>query len=470
MSEAPTWLKGINKNGEEMERYDVAVIGGGPAGYKAALKLAELGKRVCIIDKSTKHLGGTCLNEGCIPVKSLLKASEVYKTTLEAEKYGVTTGECSVDLGRVNEKMRANVELLNSGLQQTIKRAKIDVIEGTASFEDGHTINTGGGPVSAEHIIIASGSLSSALPNIKPDSRKILTSKELLQNTKLPEKLLIIGGGVIGCEFATFYSRLGTKVTIVEPMSELVPNEDADAGKALKREFKKAGITSETGAKVTSLEYNGDTLKAVISGKKEREEEFDLALLAVGRRANLEGLALENAGVETENGHIKVNSFMRTSVPWIYAAGDAADGWMLAHTAYDEAVCAAKNIAHGNSYSPERTAVPRVVFSYPEIGAAGLTEEQAAEKYKTNVYKSLFRPNAKALIDGAGEGFVKIISDAETDVILGACIVGKSATELIHELIPLIKNRIKTDNLALCVHGHPTLSESVREALDNKPS
>lgn len=448
-----------------MRRYDVAVIGGGPAGYKSALKLAGAGKKVCIIEKSVKNLGGTCLNEGCIPVKSLLKSAEVYKTVKEAETYGVSASGCSFDLGAMHAKMRSNVELLNSGLAGTIKRAKIDVIEASASFIDKNRIMAGGGEIFADYIIIASGSVSSVLPDIRPDGRKILTSRELLENTALPEKLLIIGGGVIGCEFATFYSRLGTEVTIVEPMDELIPNEDAEAGKALKREFKKAGITSDTGAKVTSLTYDGDKLKAVIQGKKEREEIFDLALLSVGRRANLEGLALENAGVETEKGHIKVNGYMQTSVSNIYAAGDAADGWMLAHTAYDEGMCAAKNIIGGNSYSPERTAVPRVVFSYPEVGAVGLTEEQAAAGHKINVHKSLFKPNGKALIDGAGEGFVKIVSDADTGVILGVCIVGKSATELVHEFVPTVKFSMKTDDIKGCVHGHPTLSEAAWDAL-----
>ncbi len=225
-----------------MNRYDVAVIGGGPAGYKSALKLSELGKSVCIIDKSIKHLGGTCLNEGCIPVKSLLKSSEVFLSVKNAEKYGIRTGERSFDLGGlINEKMRANVELLNNGLAGTIKRAKIDVYESEASFIDENRLAVSDGVIEADYIIIATGSLSSVLPDIKPDGNKILSSREILLNEKLPEKLLIIGGGVIGCEFATFYSRLGgSSVTIVEPMPELLPNEDAEVGKTLKREFKKS--------------------------------------------------------------------------------------------------------------------------------------------------------------------------------------------------------------------------------------
>jgi len=443
-------------------RYDAAIIGGGPAGYKSALKLADAGKKVCIIEKSTRHLGGTCLNEGCIPVKSLIKSSEVYKHVKEAANYGISVDSFSFDLSEVNRKMRKNIELLNGGLVQTIKRAKVDLIEAEASFIDKNTLRAGKQNIEADYIIIASGSLSSELPEIKADGDKILSSTQMLANETMPERLLIIGGGVIGCEFATFYSRMGADVTLVEPMAELLPNEDSEVGKAIKREFKKAGITSDTGSIVKSLTYDNSNLKAIISGKKEREEEFDLALLAVGRRANINRLSLENAGVETEDGHIRVNEFMQTNIPHIYAAGDAADGWMLAHTAYDEAICAAKNILDGNHYKPERTAAPRVIFSYPEVGAVGLTEEQAPES--CTVKKLLFKTNGKALIDGAGEGFVKIIANKDGAVI-GASVVGKSATELIHEFIPVIKNGITIDNLAECVHGHPTLSETVWNAL-----
>lgn len=448
-----------------MQKYDVIIIGGGPAGYKSALKLASMDKKVCIIDKSTSHLGGTCLNEGCIPVKSLLKASEVYKTVQKASEYGVSAGEAKLDLTAVKKKMLANTEILNKGLAGTIKRAKIDVKEGIASFADKYTVYVDGESVYGDNIIIATGSVSSDLPDIKPDGNKILTSKELLLNEKLPEKLLIIGGGVIGCEFATYYSCAGSSVTIVEPMAELLPNEDEETGKTIKREFKKVGIISDTSSLVKSLEYNGDRVKAVISGKKIREDEFDLVLLAVGRNSNLDGLELDKAGVQTEKGHVKVNEYMQTTAENIYCAGDAADGWMLAHTAYDEAICVAKNIVYGNSYKPERTAVPRVVFCSPEVGAVGLTEEQALEEFDINVQKKLFKPNGKALIDGAGEGFVKIVSDEKSGVILGATIVGKSATELIHEFVPVIKSKMTVSDLADCVHGHPTLSETVWETL-----
>lgn len=450
-----------------MNRYDVIVIGGGPAGYKAALKLAGMDKKVCIVDRSSAHLGGTCLNEGCIPVKSLLKSSEVYKTVKEASEYGVNAGECSFSLSAMIDKMQKNVSILNAGLAGTIKRAKIDVVEGTAEFLDKNTLKVKDDNLSADYIIIAAGSVSSDLPDIKADGAKILTSRELLLNDRVPEKLLIIGGGVIGCEFATFYSRLGSSVTIVEPMPELLPNEDEDTGKAVRREFKKAGIVSDTSSLVKSLEYDGEKIKAVISGKKVREDIFDLVLLAVGRKANIEGLNLVKAGVQTEKGHVKVNEFMQTTADNIYCAGDAADGWMLAHTAYDEGMCAAKNIVYGNRYKPERTAVPRVVFCYPEVGAVGLTEEQAAENHDIKISKSLFKPNGKAIIDGAGEGFVKIISDTRTDTVLGVSVVGKLATELVHEFVPAVKNRMKISELSTCVHGHPTLSELFWEALQD---
>jgi len=448
-----------------MNKYDVIVIGGGPAGYKSALKLAGMDKKVCIIDKSSKHLGGTCLNQGCIPVKSLLKSAEVYKTAMNAAEYGVQTGEVSFSLSAVKQKMLKNIELLNNGLAGTIKRAKIEFVEGYGSFVDKNTVAVGEKQLQADYIIIAAGSVASELPDIKPDGDRILTSRELLMNEEFPEKLLIIGGGVIGCEFATFYNRLGTAVTIVEPMAELLPNEEEETGKAVKREFKKAGIVSETSSLVKSLTYEEGRVRAVISGKKVREDSFDLVLLAVGRKPNLSGLELSKAGVQTERGHIKVNKYMQTTAENIYSAGDAADGWMLAHSAYDEGMCAAKNIVYGNKYMPERTAVPRVVYCSPEVGAAGLTEEQAADKYEIEVYKTLFKPNAKALIEGAGEGFVKVISDKKSGVVLGACVVGKSATELIHEFIPVIKNKLTVSDLAGCVHGHPTLSETVWETL-----
>jgi len=465
MSEAPTWQTGISEKGHIMKKYDTVVIGGGPAGYKSALKLAEKGQKVCIIEKSIGNIGGTCLNEGCIPVKSILKSAEIYKAVSESAQYGILCENPGFDMEAVREKMQTNVELLKNGLISAIKKAKVDIIEATASFIDRHSVNAGGETVNADFFLIASGSVTAELPDIKADGRKILTSRELLKNTLLPEKLLVIGGGVIGCEFASFYSRLGSSVTIVEPMDELLPNEDSEAGKALQREFKKSKIKCDTSSIVKSLKYSGEKLTAVISGKKEREEEFDLALLSVGRRANLDGLKLENAGVEIEKSHIKVNSYMQTTAENIYCAGDAADGFMLAHTAYDEAMCAAINITEGNSRVPERTAVPRVVFCSPEIGAVGLTEKQAEEKYSIEIHKEIFKTSGKALIEGAGEGFVKIISDAETEIILGAVIVGKSATELIHEFIPAVKNKLTVSDIRSCVHAHPTLSETAWEAL-----
>lgn len=448
-----------------MSRYDVAVIGGGPAGYKSALKLAEFGKKVCIVEKN-ENLGGTCLNEGCIPVKSLLKSADVYKTVTEASEYGVSAENSGFDIRKIYEKMRANRDQLRAGLAATVKKAKVDVINGEAVFEDSHTIRIGSGNLSADYFILAVGSEASELPDIRSDGEKILTSREMLEHEDVPGRLLIIGGGVIGCEFASFYSRLGAEVTIVEPMQELIPNEDAEAGRTLRREFKKAGIKIDTGSVVKSVSTSQDGVSAVISGKKDREELFDLVLLAVGRHAALDGLALEKAGVTTENGHIKVNEYMQTDVSHIYAAGDAADGWMLAHTAYDEGVCAAYNIAGGSLRRPERTAVPRIVFSSPEIGAVGKTEEQAAEICAdVKVYKSLFKPNGKALIEGAVQGFVKIIADNGDGTVLGAVFVGKYATELVYGFLPVVKNRLKVSDISDCVCGHPTLHEAVGDAL-----
>lgn len=451
-----------------MDKFDVIVIGGGPAGYKATLKLAAAGKNICLIDKNEKSFGGTCLNEGCIPVKSLLKSATVYSDIKNSEKYGIKSTVKTPDLHDLIDIMKSNTESLNIGLNMMLKKAKVHFIFGTASFKTDRIINVMTDSetvcIEADHILIATGSTVKSLPNVKIDGKYICSSKELLLNKEIPEKLLIVGGGVIGCEFASFYNVLGTEVTIVEPMKELLPTEDIDTGKGLQKEFKKKKIKIMTETLLEEVKIVNNKVVATLSGKKNIIDSFDKVLISVGRKAAIDRLHLDNAGVEVENGCIKTNAYLQTNISHIYAAGDVLDTMMLAHTAYDEGILAAKNIL-GIKTLLETDAIPRVVFSIPQVAGVGLTEKELDDNANIQIYKTFFKSNGKALIDAHNEGHVKIIVDNNTDKILGAAIIGQYATELIHELTLAVKNRLTANDLKATVHGHPTLSETIWETI-----
>lgn len=444
------------------------VIGGGPAGYKSALKLADVGQNVCLIDRDEQSFGGTCLNEGCIPVKSLLKSATVYSDIKNSERYGIKATVERPQLADLIEVMKSNTERLNTGLNMTLKKAKVKFVFGTASFETDHIVTVTNDAetvrLEANNFIIAAGSEVRSLPNIEMDGQYICSSKELLLNEEIPERLLIVGGGVIGCEFASFYNILGTDVTIVEPMKELLPNEDVDTGKGIQKEFKKKKIKIMTSTLLKSATVENGNVEAMLSGKKETIEVFDKVLISVGRIPALDSLNLENADVKIEKGSIVVDDYLRTSTSHIYAAGDVINTMMLAHTAYDEGTLAAKNIL-GTHQALKTDAIPRVVFSIPQVAGVGLTEKELPEGADIRILKSFFKSNGKALIDAHDEGHVKIIVDNATDKILGAAIIGQTATELIHELTLAVKNGLTAGNLKGTVHGHPTLSEIIWETI-----
>lgn len=451
---------------------DILIIGGGPAGYVAALKASQLGAKVTVVESS--KVGGTCLNKGCIPTKSLLECTHVYEVVKGSSNFGVLTDNASIDFTKVASRKDTIVKQLVAGVEYLLKSGGVEVIEGTAAFtgrsEVEITEQSGNKcKLSAQKFIIASGSLPVMPPIPGINSDNVITSEEALEIDILPESMVIIGGGVIGVEFATIFASAGVKVTIVEMMSRLVPAVDIEAAETLKRSLKKKGVSVYLNSKVESISDSTDgKIVRVIS---EKGQEIDLAaakvLVSVGRKANTQGLNLENAGVKTERGYIVVNEKMETNVPGIFAAGDVTGGILLAHVAFREGEIAAEN-ALGHESAATYKAVPNCIFTRPEIGSVGLSEEKAKEAgYQIKIGKFPFRANGKALVEGEADGFVKVIADAETDKVLGVHIIGPHATELILEGALGVELGATAKDIAKTIHAHPTLGEAMLEsALD----
>lgn len=451
-------------------RYNAVVIGGGPAGYTAALRLAELtgasnDKNICLIDEVQDKIGGTCLNEGCIPVKSLAESAAVYHHIKNSSVFGLDADVKKCDPAKLAESGKANILQLKNGILSLLKNAGVEVLYGKASFMDSKKLNivTASGPseVTADKVIIATGSVPKAVPVFPVNGRNILFSQDLLSLNRIPEKLLVIGGGAIGCEFASIYNRFGAEITIVEMLPHLLPSEDEDVSRALEREFQKKGITVITDGKVKSLkESNGVVEAVIVSGEEKQMVSFDTALVAAGRTPNISTLDLENAGVAVENGFIKVNKDMMTNVPGIYAAGDVVNSPAYAHTASREGTIAAESCAGKRITGVNYRNIPRIVFTDPQVASAGMDEKTAAASGKEiEVLKKFFKSNGKAVILKDTAGFVKIIAEKESGKILGASVIGPMATELIHELCLAIGNGLTVGQVGEIVHGHPTLSE-----------
>ncbi|MBA3052270.1 dihydrolipoyl dehydrogenase [bacterium] len=449
-----------------MKKYDVIIIGGGPAGYRAAEHLAALKKKVCVAEFSDERIGGTCLNEGCVPVKAMIESAHLFINMRRSADFGIESGEIKADMGAVRAAASKKMDFLRAALYSSLKSQGIDFIFGAASFVSGNVIKIDSRELEAEYFIVASGSVPRKL-SIEGFGQA-LDSAQILEKGFSGNNLLIVGGGYIGCEFALLYRAFGKDVTVLEALPDLLAMEDEDISRALEREFKKQGIGVIKGSALKSLSADKAGVSARIDQTgRSSEEKFDAVLSAVGRRSRTEDLNAAAAGIEIlPSGAIAVDDSMRTNVHNIYAAGDVIESPMLAHTAYREGAAAAGAIAGIRAEKINYIAVPRVVFSFPQIGAIGMTEKAAASRgIETKTHKSFFVANAKAVIAGETEGFLKIISSVSDGVILGAAVVGADACELIHLLAPAVSRAMTVKHAAEVMYGHPTLSEIVSDTL-----
>ena len=457
--------------------YDVIVIGTGPGGYETAIRATQLGFKTAVVEKD--KLGGVCLNIGCIPTKALLKSAELKEYAEHLGDFGINVdGKVSADFPAVIKRSRGVADKMNKGVQFLMKKNKIDVVLGKATFTakntlsvepstdmDGNKIgeNT---TLTGKHIIVATGARARAIPSLPVDGKKIITYREAMTQTERPKRIVIVGAGAIGVEFAYFYHNMGTEVTIVELLDRLVPVEDADVSKELARSFKKAGIKVMTGTQVESVDTSGSTLKVTAKTAKGSETiETDQVLSAIGVVGNIENLGLEKIGVKTEPGRIVIDDFGRTNVEGVYAIGDVAGGPWLAHKASHEGITCVEKIAGEDPHALDKKNIPGCTYCQPQIASTGYTEAAAKEAgYDIKVGKFPFSASGKASAIGHPEGFVKIIYDAKYGELLGCHIIGYDATELIAEVVTARVLETTAHEIMDAIHPHPTLSEAVMEA------
>ncbi len=450
-------------------QFDVLVIGSGPGGYVAAIRASQLGKKVGIVEKA--ELGGICLNWGCIPTKALLKSAEVYNTLKHAKDYGFSVENVGIDFPKVIKRSRGVAERLSKGVAFLMKKNKIEVLRGTAKLVKGNSVEITAADgskstVTSPNILIATGARARQIPGLEADGKRVLTYREALVIKEQPKSMVIVGAGAIGVEFAYFFRSLGTEVTLVEMLPRLVPVEDEDISAELQKSFKKQGIKVHTNTKVENLKKgkNNVTLTLSKNGKTE-EVKADYALMAIGVQGNIEGLGLEEAGVEIEKGWIKVNKYYQTNVPGVYAIGDIIGPPWLAHVASKEGIIAVEHMAGEEVVPMDYNNIPGCTYCHPQIASVGYTEKKAIEAgYKIKVGKFPLRASGKALAMGESEGFIKIIYDEKYGELLGCHIIGAEATELIAEVT--LARAVESTYLEVLhtVHPHPTLSEIVLEA------
>ena len=451
-----------------MSTYDVGIIGGGPGGYVAAIKAAQLGGKVCLIEKG--EWGGTCLNRGCIPTKTLFAVANLATQIQEASTFGVHIGgEAAIDYTQVLTHKTSVIQQLEGGIAKLLQANKVDILKGTAELTNKNTIavNKPDGTTEQLHtknVIIATGSEPAEPPVFEIDEDQVLTTTGILNLTELPESLLIVGGGVSGCEFASIFNALGCRVTILELLPTILATEDTQVIRHIQLFMKRKGITIHTGAKLTHIKKSDEQVTAVLeSGEEITAEKM---LVSIGRRYNTDGIGLETAGVRTEGGKVVVDAQMQTNIPGIYAVGDVASRYLLAHVASAEGKAAAQNCL-GDSVEMNYQVIPWCVFTLPEIGHAGMTEEEAtAEGYEVKIGRFPYAANGKALGLRETDGFVKIVSDADSADILGVHILGAHASTLIHEAAVAIHLGATATDIAHTVHAHPTLSEMIMESAE----
>ena len=449
--------------------YDVIVLGSGPGGYVAAIRASQLGLKAAIIEKES--LGGICLNWGCIPTKALLKSAQVFEYINHAKDYGITVAEGKPDMKAIVARSRAVADGMSNGVTFLMKKNKIEVIMGSGMLQPGKKIEVTGADgkkqvVEGKHIIIATGARSRALPNLPQDGKKIIGYREAMVLADQPKSMVVVGSGAIGSEFAYFYNAIGTKMTLVEFMPNIVPVEDEEVSKQLEKSFKKQGIDVMVSSEVTSVDTKGKgCVVTVKNAKGETKIEADIVLSAVGIATNLEGIGLEAVGIVTDKGKVTVNQFYATNIPGYYAIGDIVPGPALAHLASAEGITCVEAIAGLNPHPIDYGNIPGCTYCSPEVASVGMTEKQAKEKgMEIKVGKFPFSASGKASAAGAKDGFVKLIFDAKYGELLGAHMIGYNVTELIAECVSIRKLETTGHEIIKTVHPHPTMSEAIMEA------
>jgi len=451
-------------------KYDVIVVGSGPGGYVTAIRASQLGLKTAVVEK--ENLGGVCLNWGCIPTKALLKSAQVYDYLKHVDDYGLKAEAIDKDFEAVIKRSRGVAEGMSKGVQFLMKKNKIDVIEGFGKVKTGKKVDVtaADGKVteySADHIIIATGARSRELPNLPQDGKKVIGYREAMSLPTQPKSMIVVGSGAIGVEFAHFYNAMGTEVTIVEYLPNLVPLEDKDVSKQFERSFKKAGIKVMTNSAVESVDTAGKTVKATVKTKKGEEIlEADVVLSAVGIKTNIENIGLEDVGIITDRDKILVNDWYQTNIPGYYAIGDVVHGPALAHVASAEGITCVEKIAGIHTEAIDYGNIPGCTYASPEIASVGLTEEQAKEKgYELKVGKFPFSASGKAKAAGTPDGFVKVIFDAKYGEWLGCHMIGAGVTDMIAEAVLGRKLETTGHEVLKAIHPHPTMSEAVMEAV-----
>ncbi|MGB5188567.1 dihydrolipoyl dehydrogenase [Robiginitalea sp.] len=453
-----------------MNTFDVIVLGSGPGGYVTAIRASQLGLKTAIIEKES--LGGVCLNWGCIPTKALLKSAQVFEYLQHASDYGLKVSEADKDFDAVVARSRSVADGMSKGVQFLMKKNKIEVLNGYGTVRPGKKVVVKGADgketeYSASHIIIATGARSRELPALPQDGKKIIGYRKAMTLEKQPEKMIVVGSGAIGVEFAYFYNAMGTEVTVVEYLPNIVPVEDEEVSKQLERSFKKSGIKIMTSAEVTKVDTSGSGVKATVkTAKGEEILEADILLSAVGIKTNIENIGLEDVGIATDRDKIIVDDFYQTNIPGYYAIGDVTQGPALAHVASAEGILCVEKIAGMHVDPLDYGNIPGCTYCAPEIASVGLTEKQAREKgYDIKVGKFPFSASGKAKASGHSDGFVKVIFDSKYGEWLGCHMIGAGVTDMIAEAVVGRKLETTGHEILKAVHPHPTMSEAVMEAV-----
>ncbi|HNR86134.1 MAG TPA: dihydrolipoyl dehydrogenase [Taishania sp.] len=450
--------------------YDIIVIGSGPGGYVTAIRASQLGLKTAVVERD--NLGGICLNWGCIPTKALIKSANVFDYLNHASEYGINVKDASIDFNAIIERSRGVASGMSAGIQFLMKKNKIDVIKGTGVVKPGKKVLvTGEDGKQTEYtadkgIIIATGARSRELPNLPQDGEKVIGYRQAMTLKSQPKKLVVVGSGAIGVEFAYFYNAIGTEVTIVEYLPNIVPIEDEEVSKQLEKSFKKAGVKIMTNASVEKVDTSGKgCVVTVKTDKGEEKIEADVVLSAVGIQANIENIGLEEVGIATDRGRILVNDFYETNIPGYFAIGDVIPTAALAHVASAEGIICVEKIAGHHPEALNYGNIPGCTYCTPEVASVGMTEKAAKEAgYDIKVGKFPFSASGKASAAGAKDGFVKLIFDAKYGELLGGHMIGANVTEMIAEIVAIRKLEITGEELIKTVHPHPTMSEAVMEA------
>ena len=449
--------------------FDVIVVGSGPGGYVTAIRASQLGLKTAVVEK--ENLGGVCLNWGCIPTKALLKSAQVFEYVKHAEDFGIKVSKYDKDFNAVVNRSRDVANGMSGGVQFLMKKNKITVLNGFGTVQSGKKVavtdESGKESIyTASHIIIATGARSRELPSLPQDGKKIIGYRQAMTLEKQPKKLVVVGSGAIGIEFAYFYNSMGTEVTVVEYLPNIVPLEDEEVSKQLERTFKKSGIKILTNSEVTSVDTSGAGCKVTVKTKKGEEVlEADVVLSAVGIAPNVEGIGLEDVGIATDRGRVMVNDYYQTTVPGYYAIGDIVKGPALAHVASAEGILCVEKIAGHHVEPLDYGNIPGCTYCFPEVASVGMTEKAAKEAgYELKVGKFPFSASGKASASGHKDGFIKVIFDSKYGELLGAHMIGSNVTEMIAEAVLARKLETTGHEILKAVHPHPTLSEAFMEA------